>query len=185
MEHSSMKTPSRKRIRRQRKCRHCGKLYTPDHRNRWHQKYCFEPPCREASKKAAQRRWYSSEKGRDYFQGPENVGRVQRWRAQHPGYWKRSGKKLNDALQDVLSSQAIVRKEDTQGLNANALQDICSPQPALLIGLIASLTGTTLQDQIAETSRRFLVFGQDILGIGPGGNLKGGRRDGDKTHSLR
>jgi hypothetical protein len=37
-------------------------------------------------------------------------------------------------------------------------------QPALIIGLIANLTGSTLQDDIAATSRRFIDFGRDILG---------------------
>jgi hypothetical protein len=40
-------------------------------------------------------------------------------------------------------------------------------QPALIIGLIASLTGTTLQDEIARTTRRFIVSGKNILGNSP------------------
>ena len=162
-----MKTPPRKRRRRRRKCRHCGELYTTDSRNRWHQKYCSKAECRKASKKASQRRWLSSDSGRGYFQSPENVVRVQQWRAAHPGYWKRPGTKRPDALQDVLSSEVIEAKEDTLCLNGEALQDVCSSQPALLIGLIASLTGSTLQDHIAETTRRFIVSGRDILGCGP------------------
>jgi hypothetical protein len=159
--------PPRKRKRRRRKCRHCGELYTPDPRNRWHQKYCCKAECRQASKKAAQCRWLSSDGGSGYFQSPENVTRVQQWRLAHPGYWKRPGTERPDALQEVLSSEVVETKEDTHSLNIRALQDVCSSQPALLIGLIASLTGSTLQDHIAETTRRFIVSGRDILGFGP------------------
>jgi hypothetical protein len=159
-------------------------MFLPDAWNYWHQKYCSKPQCRHAGKIAAQHRWVSSEKGRDYFTGASNVVRVREWRASHPGYWKRHGKKRRNALQDVLSLQPIENKCDTFGLNSGALQDIYSVQPALLIGLIASLTGSTLQDVIAETTRRFIVSGRDILGIGLENKPKGGIRDGGKTHSL-
>jgi hypothetical protein len=168
-----MKTPRRSGSRR-RKCRHCGELYTPDPRNWYHQKYCSKAQCRQASKSASQQRWLRSDKGDGYFQGPENMARVQQWRAAHPGYWKRSGSKGSDALQDDSSSQLVGQEGVMRGLNASALQVVCSMQPALLIGLIASLTGSTLQDEIAETSRRFIVSGRDILGIGPAHNPKGG-----------
>ena len=164
----------RKRRSRRRKCLHCRELFFPDRRNQWHQRYCSKVQCRHASTIAAQHRWLSSEKGRGYFQNPDNVRRVQEWRAAHPGYWKRGTASSRNALQDVLSSQPIESNADMQHLNFGALQDVCSLQPALLIGLIASLTGSTLQDEIAETSRRFIVSGRDILGIGPVHEPKGG-----------
>jgi hypothetical protein len=74
--------------------------------------------------------------------------------------------------------------EDERRLKSGALQDVCSLQPALLIGLIASLTGSTLQDDIAESSRRFIISGQDILGVGPAHKSKGGSHDGGKTRYL-
>jgi hypothetical protein len=36
-------------------------------------------------------------------------------------------------------------------------------QPAVLIGLIAHIAGTPLQDEIARTTDRLLRLGQDIL----------------------
>ena len=159
-----MSESSRRRSARRRKCRHCHELYTPDPRNVRHQKYCSKPQCRRASKKAAQRRWLSSKKGSGYFRGPENVKRVQQWREAHPGYWRRMVSKRADALQDGLSLEVIEKSSDTQGLNRSALQDVCSLQPVLLVGLIASITGSTLQDDIAETARRLVVSGRDILG---------------------
>jgi hypothetical protein len=53
---------------------------------------------------------------------------------------------------------------------SDALQEICSPQPALVVGLISILTGYALQDDIAASARRFLSRGRDILGMGLGGS---------------
>ncbi len=58
-----------KRIRR-RKCRNCGELYYPDHRNRKKQRYCSKADCRAASKKASNLKWRQKEENRDYFSGP-------------------------------------------------------------------------------------------------------------------
>lgn len=160
-----MQRVPRRRRARQRKCRCCGRLYTPDHRNLRQQKYCRAPECRRASKKASQQQWLSSEKGGDYFLGPQNVVRVQQWREHHPGYWKRGVSSTPDALQDPLPSEVIINQNVTWQLACSALQDVCSVQPALLIGLIASLTGSTLQDDIAETTRRFIDSGRNILGV--------------------
>jgi len=46
---------------------------------------------------------------------------------------------------------------------ANALQDLSLLQPALIIGLISHFTGIALQEDIAETSRKFIELGNDIL----------------------
>ena len=83
--------------RGQRKCPHCGQLYVPDHRNRYHQVYCSKPDCRQASKRASRRRWRNSSKGRDYFKGPTQVERVRQWRLEHPCYWRNHIRKLHSA----------------------------------------------------------------------------------------
>lgn len=162
-----MCSQGQKNHRRKRKCRHCKELYLPDIRNRHHQRYCSKPGCRKVSKKVSQQRWVSSEKGWDYFKNPDNTIRVKQWRKAHPGYWKREGRKLQNALQDVSPSQLQSNQSDTAKLTDTALQDFCSLQVPLLIGLIASLTGNALQDNIAETSRKFINLGQDILGMNP------------------
>ena len=158
--------PYRKRIRK-RKCKHCKELYLPDARNLHHQRYCSKVECRKASKKASQQRWASSEKGYDYFTNPDNSQRVKEWRKTHPGYWKRGVSKPQNALQDVSPLQPHLNQSDTAKLTATTLQDLCSLQVPLLIGLIANLTGNALQDNIAETSQKFIDLGQDILGINP------------------
>jgi len=136
-----------------RKCPHCGQLFLPDARNfRW-QRYCRKPPCRKASKADSQRRWLQKPENRDYFRDPEHVARVQRWRAAHPGYWRRA-KDRPVALQDPLIEQVLVNKQDSDISGKAALQDLLIVQPSVMIGLIAQLTGSTLQDDIALAARR-------------------------------
>jgi hypothetical protein len=43
------------------------------------------------------------------------------------------------------------------------LQDVLTAQPAVLIGLIAHIVGTPLQDDIVRTTGRLIRLGQDIL----------------------
>ena len=155
---------------KKKRCKHCKKLFISDPRNTQRQNYCSEPKCRYASKKASQRRWLSKPENRDYFRGPVNVCRVQQWRKTHPGYWR----KTQNALQDPLIGQPSVNINDTNELGCGALQDLLSPQPSVLIGLIASFTGLALQDDIAKTVRRLQQLGQDI--INPA-TPKGGRYD--------
>ena len=45
----------------------------------------------------------------------------------------------------------------------DALQEVLSAQPAVLIGLIAHLTDSPLQEDIVRSTRRLLQLGQDIL----------------------
>ena len=71
------------------KCLFCGTLFGADARNARHQKYCCAVACRKASKAASRRAWLAKPENQDYFRGPENVARVQAWRAAHPGYWRR------------------------------------------------------------------------------------------------
>ena len=153
----------RKQRLRRRICRHCKELYLPDYRNRYHQRYRSKPACRLASKKAFQRRWLNSDKGAGYFKGLRNVEHVQQWRKAHTGYWKRNRSAKKDALQEDCFSQPESNQGDTDKLKKDALQDVCSSQLPLLLGVIAVLTGNTLQDDIAEASGRFIDSGNDIL----------------------
>jgi hypothetical protein len=152
---------------RRRKCLCCGDLFRPDPRNHRHQRYCSQPACRKASKAASQRRWLAKPDNCDYFKGPENVARVQAWRAAHPGYWRR-GKNSAPALQEVSRAQAIAPQSNPATLAGVALQEVLAAQPAVLIGLIAHITDSALQEDIALTSRRLLQLGQDILHGGAG-----------------
>ena len=149
---------------RGRTCLHCKEPFSPDPRNLRHHAYCSKPECRAASKRASQRSWLSSCKGHGYFKGPENSARVRLWRAANPKYWKRTRPAVPTALQDVIPLEPVKKQDVKTSLATIALQDICLLQPALLIGLIANLSGSVLQDDIVQTARRLLVSGRDILG---------------------
>lgn len=146
---------------RRRKCLGCKELFRADPRNRRHQRYCSKPGCRRASHAASQRRWLSKPENRDYFRGPIHVARVQVWRHAHPGYAHRARLNLRSALQEDSCAQGIDSSSHSASL---ALQEIIAAQPVVLLGLIAHLTDSALQDDIAASSRRLLQLGQDILG---------------------
>jgi len=166
---------------KRKKCRNCKTLFIPDARNVKRQKYCREPQCRKASKAASQKRWLEKPANRDYFRGPENVQRVRRWRKQHPGYWRRASQNNRDALQESLNEQLIEKIDINCDFTDNALQDLLTIQPSVLIGIIAQLTGYALQDDIAMAARRMQQFGNDILNL----PHEGGRHGKQAAHLPR
>jgi len=171
--------PSRTRY----KCLHCREVYLCDWRNRGRQHYCAKPECRKASKAASQKRWLAKEENKNYFLGSDNVERVRRWRADHPGYWRKKKPAQQDALQEICKKQSVVDEKDMPQSVAPALQDICSAQPALIVGLISVLTGHALQEDIAASARIFQSRGEDILRMVPGVSLTADYEN--QTHSMR
>ncbi|WPL17982.1 hypothetical protein Thiowin_03030 [Thiorhodovibrio winogradskyi] len=138
--------------RRRRKCLHCGELFHPDARNVHHQRYCGKGECRRASKAASQRRWLDKAANRDYFRGPSNVERVRDWRAKHPGYARARPAQGAGALQEDCAAQVAEINSDSEHLNSNALQDLLGAQEIVLIGLIANLTGSALQEAMPHAA---------------------------------
>lgn len=158
-----------------RKCKHCQTFFDPDPRSAKRQRYCAQPACRQASKAASQHRWLQKPGNRDYFTGPTHVERVRQWRSAHPGYWRRQGSRTPNALQDDLASQAPQKQQLETGLTPHALQDVFFLQPTVVVGLIAHLTGLTLQEDIAATARRLQQLGRDSLHRSP--SHPGGSQD--------
>jgi hypothetical protein len=138
-----------------RKCKGCNKLFRPDPRNRYHQRYCAAASCRAASKAASQARWLAAAENQDYFRGPANVARVKAWRSHHPGYWRKR-RRACAALQDLSLVQPIDFTNKTNDFASPALQDLILRQPAVLIGLIAHLVGTPLQDAMPHAALHLL-----------------------------
>jgi hypothetical protein len=164
----------------QRKCKHCQTFFAPDSRSARRQRYCSKAACRQASKAASQHRWLQKPGNRDYFTGPTHVERVRQWRKAHPGYWRRQGSRVPHALQEDLAPQETQKQQLDNGLRANALQDSFFMQSTIFVGLIAHLTGLSLQDDIAMTARRLQQLGRDILcGSTP---YQGGIQDGQTPH---
>ncbi len=148
---------------RKRKCRSCKEFFRPDPRNLQKQQYCPRPECRKASKCASQARWLGKKENKNYFRGSDNTRRVQEWRQQHPGYWRRKGAGADNALQDHSNEKSTKRRYVAKQLTRDALQDLLITQRAVLVGLIANLTGNALQDNIVSTTRRLQQLGADIL----------------------
>jgi hypothetical protein len=169
--------------RHQLECLHCKELFRPHPRNTYHQKFCSQPQCRQASKAQSQRRWLSKPQNQDYFRGSANVERIRQWRQANPGYWKRS-RKTSGTLQEVLNPQPI----ESQGLASKTsrppLQDLFPTQDPLLVGLISQMIDSPLQDHIEQTTRRLILKGRDILDAKSGGKTKGNTHANQKTCAL-
>jgi hypothetical protein len=123
-------------------------------------------------KAARQRRWLAKPENQNYFREADHAARVREWQQAHPGYWRNTSRYKRRTLQDAHAVQVIERPKD----NATALQDALRLQGPVLIGLIAHLSDSTLQEDIAQTSRRLLQLGQDIL--------SGGRSDAPQTSAA-
>jgi len=77
-------------------------------------------------------------------------------------YWRKSPEQ-GIALQDVRRAQRIASTEKITNRVVSPLQEIITAQPAVLLGLIAHLVSTPLQDDIVRATQRLLRIGQDIL----------------------
>lgn len=169
-----------------RKCLHCKMFFHPDHRNVARQRYCSKLECRKVSKTDSQRRWLQKPENLDHFKDDVHVQRVQQWRLDHPGYWRRKAPKgtpETHALQETLMPQPFENKEVESSLEKSAksaLQDSLSLQPTLIIGLISHLTGLALQEDIAIAMRRLQQLGHDISSASP--HQQGGIKDAQIPH---
>jgi len=104
------------------------------------------------------------------------VQRVQQWRRCNPGYWRQTAVHHDNPLQDHSLPQVIEKQSKTATLATSPLQEDLFTQPAVFIGLIAQLVGSTLQDDIVDTSHRLLRLGSQILA-----QPQQGETDGDQT----
>ena len=153
--------------RRTRKCVWCGDLFEPDPRNAKRQKYCAKSACRAPARPRDSGAGSTKPENQDYFRGPEHVaagarvagspsGLLARGMRAYPGMryktpWRASA--LNLRAISPLPPPCVTRRAALQG--------------PVLIGLIAHLSDSTLQDDIAAAPRRRLLqLGQDILSAG-------------------
>jgi len=156
---------SRSQIRR--KCRCCGKFFVPDPRTEDRQHYCFQTACRQASKRISQQRWTSKHGNGDHFRGPSEVRRVQLWRRDHPGYWRKKtpSSQRGQGVDQQQANPDQSSRNVPRGL-PGTLQDDCLTENPAFVGLISMVTGSTLQEDIAATTRQLLLRGRNILGGG-------------------
>ncbi len=156
----------KKKIRR-RRCKNCHDLFMPDHRHLKRQKFCTKPKCKSASKKHSQQKWLNKVTNRDYFSSPENVIRVQQWREQNPGYWRRkkpakSVPLFKNALQDTLLPKTHDCKAFSANLMQNALQDLLSGKSLAFIGFSPHLNENALKILIDIIGQGDIILETDI-----------------------
>ena len=157
-----------KKKTRQHRCKNCNDLFKPDPRNLKRQKFCKKSDCKIASKRYSQQKWLEKPKNKDHFSGPVNVIRVQQWRQENPGYWKRKKVKnanplIKDALQETLSANSTMGKGFLNDLMQTALQDSLSAKTLVIIGFGAQLNKTALQDIIDFTDQGTVKLVPDVL----------------------
>ena len=158
--------------RSRRKCLNCKELFLPDYRAGERQSYCLKAECRKARKRELQRAWLAKPENQDYFRDAKNAERVRDWQKAHPGYWKNTARYRRRTLQDGCSEQIAAPQEVTPTSPNRTLQDLCSMQLPLFVGLISMFVGSTLPDDIAKSTQRLVMKGHDILGMVPGMNFE-------------
>lgn len=156
-----------------RNCLNCKRLFDPDYRHRRDQFYCVKPVCKKARQAASLQRWREHPENQDFWRGRWNIERVQEWRAAHPEYWKRVKRKKR-ASRDVALQNAMKTAQvtDYKWDNSDEIGDCVTKrvlrelktQDPVLLGLIAQLTGDTLQNAIYQTTARLYEKGQAIKG---------------------
>jgi hypothetical protein len=148
---------------RERQCTHCGLRFAPDRRNERHQRYCGAAPCKAASKKASQAKWLENNPG--YHCGREAVARVQAWRKAHPGYsWSKPDSLRNAPTPAEVMAPPQISCNAPETSPGIPLQELLASQPIVLVGLIAHIWGSALQEDIASALTRLIQLGQDIRG---------------------
>lgn len=105
-----------------------------------------------------------------YYEGPISAERVREWRQANPGYWRR--KKRGAATAPAPDLAAVLRELALQD-SCRALQNSWPPYLAGLLGLIAWLRGSALQETIARDFREIMVDGNAILAALGTHNLNG------------
>ena len=154
------------------KCFQCKELFLPDCRTGHRQRYCLKPECRKARKRELMRAWLAKPENQNYFRDAKNAARARDWQQEHPGYWKNTTRYRRRTLQDDCTEQAAATQPVAPSPPDRTLQDLCSIQVPLLVGLISMFVGSTLPDDIATSTRRLLIKGHNILGMVPGMNLE-------------
>jgi len=151
-----------------RRCVVCRRWFVPDRRNAGRQKFCSEERCQQVRRLRSMAAWRLKPENRDHWQGSSEVERVRQWRREHPGYWRRCKSGRGEKGAEGTLRNVCGRREGrwTQGrikVQGGTLQNDWMPQDPLLVGLVATLVGRTLQNDIAEACRIMVAKGWGIL----------------------
>ena len=143
----------------QRSCCICHNLFIPNKFSGNRQVVCSREPCRKAVKKQRQADWFS--RNPDYFSGPENVERVRQWRQKKAQ--ERAAVPTEQKPPDPPSTQkaeSCNTPEPTKGV----LQVSARPTEPVIMGLLAFLSGSMLQDEVHNLYSQCSRRGGELLG---------------------
>lgn len=145
-------------------CTVCHNPFVPSKYSGSRQKVCPDAACRKIAKKQRQSDWQA--RNPEYFRGPENVERVREWRRNHPD-WREKQRAAREARRAKSSPRA--KSCNTPEPGPARLQDLApDAQTALLVGLVALVSGSVLQDEVHGTLNECLRRGGDFLRPAPG-----------------
>jgi hypothetical protein len=117
------------------------------------------------SRQDSQQRWIKKTGNGAYHSGPEHVARVKAWREANPGYWRKQ--EVADGSPQMSADAQIGLREMLRDFALQdtcvALQDSWNPQLVALLGILAWLRGSALQETIAEDLREIMLTGYAIL----------------------
>jgi hypothetical protein len=147
------------------RCKHCMDYFYPDNYNRHHQRYCCKDnKCRKASS-AASSKEYRKKKSEDTRFRQKESERVKRWQSKNPNYRKDSQKKSKKV------QKSGVLRDFAQAENLHSeitvLRDFANLQYAVMEGLIITLTGDVLRDDIDGFIRQMYDKSQEVSGKVP------------------
>lgn len=137
-------------------------MFIPDYRAAGRQKFCARSLCQKVRRRESQRRWLAKTGNAAYHSGDEPARRVREWRAAHPGYWRRRTARSHSPAAEPTTLESLLTPFALQDA-CPALQDAWSPQVVALVGLIAWVRGTALQNAIAADLREIMFAGHAIL----------------------
>jgi hypothetical protein len=112
------------------------------------------------------------------------VERVRQWRAKNPGYWKRSAK-TPGTLQELVPAQVLPTEVVAEKTSSPPLQDFVASQDPLLLGLIAHLIDSPLQENVEHATVQLLEKGRNFLDMRSGMKVKEMTYADKKTSVVR
>lgn len=150
------------------RCKNCGNYFYPDNFNRHHQRYCSRLECRNASNAASSRAYRKKQSKNAKFRRQESE-RVKRWQRKNPNYWKNQQKSSQkNEKNKILRDFAQVEKLHSDVV---VLRDIAKLQDAVLKGVIVTLTGDVLRDDINTFIRQMYDKGNEVSGMMSGNDF--------------
>jgi hypothetical protein len=150
------------------RCKNCGNYFYPDNFNCHHQHYCSRHECRKASNAASSKAYREKQSQTSEYRRKESE-RVKRWQRKNPNYWKnRQKSSKKNEKNKVLRDFAQVEKLHS---DVGVLRDIAKLQDAVLKGVIVTLTGDVLRDDINTFIRQMYDKGNEVSGMMSGSDF--------------